>query len=166
MPHKYNFKKIKAHIKSLPPLKLSGIGKSDIDEGTWKAFLERFFSYYNRNFNTNQGGAIQTRAGKRRSITDIYRIILYYFPDVRITEVYKELIILISKKVCCSAICGDTGLRVYRGHQGYDTTGFLNSALTDEYGVDFQQFDISKCTHNSVGWGAEYTEEDLNFIEL
>lgn len=169
MAHKHTFKQIKEHIRKQTPLKLTGLKKDDLGDMTLTKFLDKFFNDYNQNRNTlNQNSTVQTVAGLRRTIEDIYRIVIYYFPNASLSFVYKRIIHLIANDKVGSAICKVLHKRVYRGTSDYESEGFLNSAQTDEFGIDFSEFEeYTACSVNDgIGWGEEYDEDKLTFINI
>lgn len=168
MAHKYSFSKIKEHILSQGSLlKFEGISKNDLPEKNIDDFMSRFF-YYNAKYRTvyAANGAGQTPANKRRSVADIYRIVRYYFPNASLTKLYKRLTQLVKDNVISSAFCEVIGKRVYRKRDGYENTSFFNGTMTDEYGVDFEEFDLEGVAINEHGWGTDYDEDVLKPQQL
>ena len=169
MAHKYSFKQIKEYLHAQPELKFRDL---DSLEGVkLKDFLKNFFSLYSENYITiyAKNGVTQTARGKRRSIGDIFRITKYYYPRVALTTVYKEMLLNIQRYKFFSYICGDSGLRVYRDttRQVYGKGGFFNSFPTDEFGVDFTEFEeFDESLHNTHGGNTGYGLKELKMIHL
>lgn len=167
MEQPYTFKQIKDYIKAQPELMLAGL--EERPTANIKKFMENFFTTYNSKYNTVYvgNGHAQTGVQKRRSICDIYRVMLYYFPNLTITTCYSTLYELIAENKVLSAICHVLKVRVYRAvHTG--EKGTVNSALTDEFGVDIKKLCEAKGAKIALGygWGKEYTEEHLKMIAL
>lgn len=168
MKPEYSFKEIKEHLKAQPPIRFN---ISAIDEKNVDALIRVFFSKYNRNYNTIYDGnhKVQTQAGKRRSISDIFRICYFYFPRIRLTTVYKTLLKYIKSSTHYSYICHATGLRVYRdaSQDVYGGGNFFNGPLTDEYGVDFTTFEeLEGISINKKGGNTEDNDQFLKYIDL
>ncbi len=164
--------KVKAYIKSQGGLKLKGLVK--IDEKNPQDFLKRFFSYYNKKLETvyKSNGAIQCMPNKRRSIQDIYLIVLNYFPKASLTKLYIEILKLISENLVISGICLDINKRVYRGTNSGEN-GYINGVLMDEFQTDLKVFKnkdkkslTSGLLHDSEGWGKNRQKDSLEIIEL
>lgn len=165
MSHKTTFKEIKQYIRdNTDDIKVDGIDSFD---GTLEDFILNLFTvWYNRNTVFAENGTVQTKAFRRRTISDIYMLCRHYFETPSLSKIYKILIDLISKNILCSAICSDLCRRVYRGKiSGYDSIGFFNSVPTDEFGVNFTLLGISNCRlQDESGWGTEYDNDDLEFL--
>lgn len=166
---KYSFRELKEHFRAQPVIRFQGLEAPD--EKNIEAFLRVFFSKYNRVYPTvyASNGAMQTRAGKRRSIGDIYRLCFYYFPKVRLTTVYKTLLKCIRDYSFFSYICHATGLRVYRDNTQdvYGGGNFFNGPFIDEYGVDFELFEIIKeLPHNTKGGNIDEDDSNINYIDI
>jgi hypothetical protein len=168
MAHLNKFIPIKDDILKGTSIKLRGLEKADIQEKNVDAFLRAFFTSYNNNYDTAyvSNGKVHTVKGRRRSIQDIFMITYYYFPKVSLSKLYIKLSILLNEGVIVSAICSEINKRVYRGKIAYDKGNFFNGPMTDEYGVDFALFDLSGCVFNKVGWGTEYTENNLQIKQV
>ena len=169
MTHLNSFKSIKKNIKEKAILRLS-FDQNYFGETPLKKFLDDFFNVYNISEKTfYENGTTQTKKNTRRTISDIYRIVLYYYPNSKLSQVYKFLMELISEDRIGSAICEKLKKRVYRGtvNEIYNTDGFFNSSPIDEYGINFTLFEsYNNCNINTGPWGEEYTEEDLKMINL
>lgn len=101
-------------------------------------FLIKFFQSYNEEKNTIyiDTKEIQTEIGKRRSLGDIYKICKYYFPDITLNDVLKELYINLPKKITRgfrSCYCFTINKRVW--YYNVDrTNSVFNTDTKDEYG--------------------------------
>lgn len=168
MAHLNKFLNIKEDIIKGTGIKLKGLEKADIKEKNVDAFLRAFFATYNNQYDTAyvSNGKTHTLKGRRRSIQDIFMITYYYFPKASLSKMYLKLSILLNEGLIVSAVCSEIHKRVYRGKIDYDKGNFFNGPMTDEYGIDFALFDLSNCVFNKVGWGTEYTEEQLNIKQL
>ncbi len=162
---------IKIYILSQPKLKLRNLTKPT--EKNPKSFLKAFFLNYNKKLETVycSNGQIQCMPGMRRSISDIFLIVYYYFPKASLTKLYNNLLNLVLEDVIVSSICKDINKRVYRGIKT-DEKSFINGTLTDEFKVDLKTFKTEEgkrittlCSHNKHGWGIEYGSQHLKFIE-
>ncbi len=166
MAHKYSFDKIKKYITNKKPLKFKGLEKEDIvGVNNPEDFVSSFF-VYNNVYDTiySDSKITQTVKNKRRSIEDIYRICLYYFPNTSLTKTYKRLVEQIRDDRVSSAFCVQINRRVYREKRDEEEC-FFNSEPIDEFGVDFNEFDLDGIFMNDedYGWGHDYEidKEDL-----
>lgn len=168
MSHKYSFKEIKKHILSEPLLKVEGV--TTVPE-TIKEFLDLFLNDWNRSSRTLYLNNIaQTQKGRRRTMSDIYRIVRHYYPDAKLSEVYRAIVELIEENRICSAFCEVVRGRVYRGTMAstyQKGEGFFNSTPTDEYGIDFSQYpQFDNLRKNEIGWGNTYYTSIIKSINL
>ncbi len=165
---------VKTYIKQQGGLKLKGLTKPD--EKNPQDFLRRFFSYYNKKLETvyKSNGQIQCMPNKRRSIQDIYLIVLNYFPKASLTKLYTEILKLISENLVISGICLDIHKRVYRGVNSGEK-GYINGVLADEFDIDMKTFKgadkksiTSKCSHDEpgLGWGNGRGKDSFETIQL
>lgn len=159
----YTFKQIKDYLKAQPEIKFEGIER---DQYKLSEFLEKLLTF-NNSFNTLYlNNKIQTERKKRRSIGDLYRIVRYYYPNVKIVTVYRALLKQISEGKAISSICIATSMRVYRSTTNGEKS-YLNGERVDEFGVDLKQFEEeSKCQMLDGYWGDNYTKENLKLIEI
>lgn len=162
-------------MKALAPLRIRDLSKKEVRDrfgGDIDAFLGHFMTEYNNSFNTvyESNGRTQTEPGKRRSIEDIYRVLVYYYPKASLSNTYKRLIKLMQENKIGSAICDEIHKRVYRNLRSNESISFFNGSLTDEYGVDFEILGIKNIDINlnnsKVGWGHNYNESNIKFVEL
>ena len=168
MAHLNKISDVRAYIISRPSLKLRDLEKKNLPEKNVEDFLQKFFTKYNSTLDTVlvDTNAKHTSKGLRRSMTDVLLICHYYFPRVSITKTYKRLCSLINSGVIVSALCNAIHMRVYRAKTNYDRGNFFNGCMTDEFGVDFEMFDLSGASFNETGWGTDYDEDNLNMIKL
>lgn len=166
MEQKYAFSDIKEYLKNLSPLRFHNLTKDDLKEKNPRDFLNAFFRY-NREYNTIYGnGKLQTNAGCRRSIGDIFRITFYYFPKVRLTTIYKTLLTMVGESHCLSSICLATGLRVYRATKEGEKA-YFNGEKIDEFTTDFNQFEeLANCKSLGGAWGESYGADNIKFINV
>lgn len=163
---------VKTYIKNQGGLKLKGLVKPD--EKNPQDFLRRFFSHYNKKLETvyKSNGAIQCLPGKRRSIQDIYLIVLNYFPKASLTKLYTEILNLIAENLVISGICLNIKCRVYRGVNSNEK-GYINGVLSDEFSTDLKTFKgedrksiTSKCDHENGGWSHNRGKDSFELINL
>lgn len=168
MAHLNKFLKIKEDILANSAIRLRGLDKEHIEEKNVADFVKAFFTKYNNQYDTiyASNGKLHTGKGLRRTFQDVFLITYYYFPKVSLTKLYLKLVTLLNEGVIVSAICDKLHKRVYRAKISYDKGNFFNGPMTDEYGVDFEMYNLDKCTFNEVGWGTSYTEDNLEIKKL
>lgn len=139
--------------KAFPkPLKLANISKKKKE--SLHEFLIRFFTMLNNANATVFAGTkeIQTPAGRRRSLGDIYIICKYYYPNVTLEEVLGELYVGLPQHFpkgfrtsYCSFICK----RVWY-YSPNEPSAVYNKDTTDEYGRLYKTYlkDISHLIPN------------------
>lgn len=125
------------------PLRIQGIIRNRRE--TPKQFLVKFFKGgdefegWNETKNTlyaDDAAGIQTEAGKRRSIGDIFMILRYYYPQITLKEVVQLLYIDLIRELndgLRTSNCGQIHKRVWY----YDTDEggqFMEASQRDEYG--------------------------------
>lgn len=167
MQQKYTFGQIKEYLKGLSPLRFQNLSREDLKEKNPTDFVKNFFKY-NSEYKTIYAGNGQTQTvtERRRSLGDIFRITYYYFPKVRLITIYRALLAAIGEGIALSAICQETGLRVYRATKGSES-GIFNGEKIDEFYVDFNQFEeINACKPKNGWWGDHYGSNDLKFINV
>lgn len=84
-----------------------------------------------------------------RSIIDIYRLVIFYFPETKLRHVYQALISLLEKKRCYSWICADIDRRVY-GVQDYGEQKDIvfNGKEIDEVGYNFTKYSLPESANH------------------
>jgi hypothetical protein len=123
---------------------------------TPKQFLEKFFKTWNEvdddspNYSNNQSekdtiyvddSTVQTVAGKRRSLGDIFMIMRYYYSTITLKEVMKLLYVdLITNSSISNNFrtskCNTINKRVW--YYDYDSeAGIYDRTVTDEYGNNY-----------------------------
>lgn len=144
----YSFEQIEAYLRSLGPLYLLGlVGRPD------NLFIAKFEAAQSGkealiNWNlANAGGygfperinsqGVAEKGYLRSTITDLYRAVLYKFPETDLQTVYQYLYELIIEDHVYSFVCSDIHKRVYM--TGVGKIIYLYKpyrADLDEYGVD------------------------------
>ena len=94
-----------------------------------------------------------------RSISDLFRIVKFYFPDCSIVTMYNVIISLHKKKKIESIICTNVHKRVYRRNNGIYTPYF--ESTYDEFGIDFSELPDSTVKNNG-----NFHESSLNFWKI
>ena len=111
-----------------------------IPGNTWEKRMRNFFRL-NLEVDTifQEKVTVQTLRYRRRSIGDIYWIMLYYYPEAHLKDVFKAIHKLIKDGEIGTFFCNDIRKRVYR----HDITGFIpvQTDLLDEYGLFFQDWE-------------------------
>jgi hypothetical protein len=173
---------VEAFLKGLPPLFLA-LNNPNVkfslpadDVPPLKKFLQDFFETHNdMNQTWEEGkGEYQTATARRRSIGDIYRIVLRYYPDATLSEVYNNLIALVAENIVHTFICLNIRKRVYmkksEGVSKFNVAGVAGEPI-DEFNIDLSQlprFDecpIYRKEDNSF-YGTLYTTEQLKMEKL
>jgi hypothetical protein len=168
---KHTYKQISDYILSHNErIKFQDIEKNDVGNNIQNFFNSFFEINDDKNTVFVSNNLIQTSLKKRRTITDIYLISKYYFPRIKLSTVYSELVRLIMGKKIVSSLCGDINSRVYRLNYAPSKYGF-NGFPADEYRVDFEndlfngEIDI-KTLKNQRLWGDHYNEDTLHYKKL
>lgn len=89
---------------------------------------------------TPQGIQKQCDKNRGRSFGDLYRIILSYYPDAKVKEVYQILDKLLKAKEIYSIKCGTINKRTYHWHSHYGC--YLNDS--DEYNNIFKDLPLDE----------------------
>jgi hypothetical protein len=105
---------------------------------TLQAFLQEFFTNWNQEKDTifADNREVQTQAGKRRSVGDIFMICKYYYPSCTLKQVYKALLIDLPASMPSgfrTSKCTTINKRVWYYDSGAES-GQLSLETTDEYG--------------------------------
>lgn len=103
-----------------------------------QAFLQEFFTNWNAEKDTifADNREVQTQAGKRRSVGDIFMICKYYYPSCTLKQVYKALLIDMPASMPAgfrTSKCSTIGKRVWYYSSG-EESGQLSLETNDEYG--------------------------------
>ncbi len=101
-------------------------------------FLIKFFDVFNEELDTiyTDNRSVQTPAGKRRSLGDIYQICRYYYSDCTLKEVINLLYNVLPSSMeegFRNSYCGETKKRMWY-FDPHDETEFLNNDKLDEFG--------------------------------
>jgi hypothetical protein len=164
LPQKDRLAKIKQYLADQPQIKFKDIDVPD--EKNPKDFLANFFKHNKASHTVFLNHKVYCKSQVRRSIGDIYRITLFYFPKASLTKLYRNILDLISEEQVLSSICEATGLRVYRACKKDDTACF-NGAKTDEFGVDFTQFEeFEGCSPEEGFWGYNFGKDKIKFVDV
>lgn len=164
MPQPYTFKQIKEYLQKQPALHFEGLEVGDV-KGLTK-FLNDFFKLNAERHTVRKDGTVDTKRGKRRSVSDIYRICHYYFPKITLTHVYRHLLKMIADKKALSAICEATHMRVYRGTDGYEDN-YFNGDPIDEYQVNLSYFEeLKQCPREVGSWGIGDGLDELKLVKI
>lgn len=167
--NKYTFKQIKDYIvlkEGGRKLKFEGLTKEDVGNNI-EEFFDSFF-VYNKERNTLfvDTDAKQTGKNRRRSVTDIYLLATHYFPRLKLSSVYKQIVRLLLEGKIVSALCQNINCRVYRAANNGEK-GFFNSDPIDEYQVDFTIFEGGELLKPSTSlWGYDYKTSVLKFKDI
>jgi len=103
-----------------------------------QAFLQEFFTNWNAEKDTifADNREVQTQAGKRRSVGDIFMICKYYYPSCTLKQVYKALLIdmpAIMPAGFRTSKCTTINKRVWYFDSAQES-GQINLETNDEYG--------------------------------
>lgn len=119
-------------LKSQQALKFQ-VENSEINSFSLNGFLRSFFTKYNIEYNTvNLDNSLQCHVNRRRSLGDIYLITKYYFPNITLKELIKELLWIQKNFGINSQYCSDVRKHVFYSNSKSD----YNSPMSrTEYGV-------------------------------
>lgn len=124
---------------------------------TVKDFLISFFTDFNYNYNTclSNGDKICGR-DKRRSLIDLYKICLVYFPDLKIIDLLIELYYMVENKEInlCTVICPTINRRVYFKSGDYSDTSY--------FGATYENPEEQKLTHSKSSFTSPYIYMNAN----
>jgi len=115
-------------------LKLEGVQKSDIPLNmSLKDFIYKFWTDWNENLATQRmSGSIHCMSGKGRSITDLFLLANYYYPDVRYQEV-KDTVLAFGLGLR-GHFCPDVERRICSHIDIRSSWGMYSSDELDEFG--------------------------------
>lgn len=89
----------------------------ELPEGMdYKSFLKTFFNLYNnKHITLASEDKVYCYPGKNRSLGDIYKICLHYFPNISLEEVMKELAYLVKDELTTVGViyCPHINKRVF-----------------------------------------------------
>jgi len=134
---------IQNKIKKEEAIRLPGLLKKRKE--TLEKFIIKFFNEWNDEKDTIyvDSREVQTEAGCRRSIGDIYLICSYYYPKCTLKEVWTILYGLFkSTKIAGfrSSMCSQIKKRVFYSDPG-DDSAIYNKSEKDEYGMVFTDWE-------------------------
>lgn len=132
------FDNIQQTIESNNTRQVRVIGVLKNRRETLKEFLVRFFTEFNTEKDTIYVDTrdVQTYAGKRRSLGDIYMICKYYFPTVTLKEVIQLLYVDLFSEIdpgFRSSYCTTINKRVWY-YSPNSANEMLNKTQNDEFG--------------------------------
>ena len=119
--------KIEKNLRSLPAIRFHKSYKpANYQEVIQK--MGRGLGLYNNQTYYDSNNKTQSLGGCYRGISDIYRVVIYYFPETTLKEVINYLL---NVKFVCSGYCSTTAQTVIKamGNQ-YTTMNSLNHNLT------------------------------------
>lgn len=132
-----DLEEIQKKLDNEPGLRLRGFKKKIIKDIKLEGFIDLFFTKYNNEYETIYIVAKreQTEPGKRRSLSDLYKICKYYYPDCTFEEVtnilYKEAF---DKNYLRSSHCYMTNRRMFYITQYKEDGVIVNTGVKDEFG--------------------------------
>lgn len=130
------FTTLEQKISTAPDIRLEKLLKKNIP-ATLEDFLIKFFKTYNREKDTIfvETKEVQTNAGRRRSLGDMYKICKYYFPDTTLRDMlillYRRLPLVLTNGFRTS-YCNTIRKRVWYYAPGEQNT-VANADHNDEY---------------------------------
>jgi hypothetical protein len=127
---------IKQTIETNNPREVRVLGVLRNRRENLKEFLVKFFTEFNPEKETifTDNRSIQTNAGKRRSLGDIYMICKYYYPNLTIKELIQLLYIDLFEEIdgFRSSYCNTIHKRVWYYSEGSEN-GTFDKTTNDEY---------------------------------
>ena len=128
------------------PLRIQGLmkkRKETVDE-----FLVKFFTKWNSEYDTvyadtkKEVREVQTPKNKRRSLSDIYQIVRYYYPDATLEDIAKFLYKDAKEEVprFRSSMCSMINRRVFYQGAANQNTEFYDKSKKDEHNMDYEQW--------------------------
>lgn len=109
-------------------------------------FLDKFFTKWNSEKNTIYADTkeIQTVAGRRRSLGDIFALCKYYYPDVKLEQIINHLHDNIKTKTGWrTSYCSQTRCRMYY-FASNSGNGVWDSSSKDEYEMTYADYKLKK----------------------
>jgi hypothetical protein len=88
-------------LKSNLKIRFANLLKKNRKDKTLEEFLFRFFTEFNVEKDTIYASdkRLQTQSKKRRSISDIYMLCKYYYPESKLIDVYRILLTVLPNKI-------------------------------------------------------------------
>jgi hypothetical protein len=141
-----DFKAAKEHLRAQMPIYL---GK-DFKNTFTSPFLlaQHIFTKSPRTyFVKNERG--QSRGGAHRTITDVYKLVYYYFPKVKLITIYRAAFDLLEKRLVTSNICSSICRRIWvTNPAGYG--GTFTGIGSDELCINYSKIkEFNPRNHNS-----------------
>jgi hypothetical protein len=138
------------YVKIEPKLEELNIENNNLND-----FIINFFNIYNKNFSTREDGTFYCGTSKRRSIGDIYRISINFFPKCSILDILQILYDICESKSIelCTLICPTIKKRVYFISSYYGTTTSIN--LINEFSVVKSNFTSPYYYAGHAGWNEQ-----------
>jgi hypothetical protein len=130
-------------LNKLPAIRIQGILKKRSE--TLQLFLVRFFTRWNHENDTIfvDTHKVQTAAGKRRSISDIYKICKYYYPACTLRQV-KEMLYggLTGDDIprFRTSYCHTINKRVWYQGSSDQASSVYDKTTKDEFGMTYKEW--------------------------
>ena len=108
-----------------------------------KAFLAKFFMNFNVENDTIyvENEVVQTERNKRRSLGDIYGVMKYYYPDITLEQVTRDLYDLFDEVPRFrSSLCCTINKRVFYVGDQHQPTGIYDREEQDEHEMTVTQW--------------------------
>lgn len=143
---KLSLEKLEEKIKELNPkkLRLENTLLKSIKNLTLCDFLYKFFVEFNYSKNTIyvENKQIQTEAGRRRSLGDIYCICKYYFPNCSLKEILRILYVDLHETLdgFRTSYCYTINKRVWYWEDPDDDNEQCDKLKEDEFGYIFNDY--------------------------
>lgn len=131
---------------------------AEIPHNSVEELLRGFFLLNVNHLTITDKCHIDTTAGRRRSIGDIYRVCKTYSPNVRLEEIQDGLLDLCATRSVGGLICPDIRKRVWR----HDYNEFMTYPY-DEFGFCYTEKLQQRGIHNMIADTYNYV---LNTIEI
>ena len=130
---KYTFEQVESYLNQERILKLR-----DVPSLKGETLTQKLTSFFQENNNCptiyTSSNILQCGSHKRRSVGDIYNILRFYVPNVRLQDIYNSLIELLKSQYIETLVCNDIYKRVYR-KEIYHSARFYDFPI-DEYGYE------------------------------
>lgn len=134
-------KEIKDELEEYPSIRIQGLLRKRKE--TLEEFIIKFFEKWNNEKDTINidTGEVDTEAGCRRSLGDLYKICSYYYPKCTFIEVKDILWNIVFEKLTRfrSSYCNSTERRMFYRGDDFEKTGVLNTTHHCEFGLTVEQ---------------------------
>lgn len=142
-----NFQDIQITIESQflnNPIRLANTLKKSAQKLGLEGFLIKFFKEWNEDRDTIylETAEVQTEAGKRRSLGDVYMISKYYFPNCTVKEIINLLYIILPQRITSgfrTSKCNTIHKRVWY-YDSEDSGGAFDKTSNDEFRHPYQYY--------------------------